>query len=330
MLRWALSVALLLTATITSAGAQTFEAVGTRAAGMGGAFVAVADDASAAYWNPAGFASGALFSLVLDRTRAEMKPAGALPAASRSGLFMALGAPALALSYYRVRTSAVDPLPSSTGAPASVFASTLVTHQTGATLVQSVAPGVAVGATLKLVRGIASSAVRPASERDSLLKDGGDVMARGSTRFDADLGVMAAFGRLKAGLTVRNATGPSFKTPGGEPLTLERQARAGVAVTPLAGWTVAADMDLLENAGPSGASATGSASRRFAVGTEGRVHRKAFVRTGFSANTTGDGAPAISAGASFAATGSVLLDVQVTGGSDKAQRGWGVSARVGY
>ena len=39
------------------AGAQTFEAVGTRAAGMAGAFVAVADDASAAYWNPAGFAA---------------------------------------------------------------------------------------------------------------------------------------------------------------------------------------------------------------------------------------------------------------------------------
>ena len=41
--------------------AQTFGGVGTRAEGMGGAFVAVADDASAVYWNPAGIATGATF-----------------------------------------------------------------------------------------------------------------------------------------------------------------------------------------------------------------------------------------------------------------------------
>ena len=33
---------------------------------MGGAFTAVADDGSAAFWNPAGFASGSFFSLVVD------------------------------------------------------------------------------------------------------------------------------------------------------------------------------------------------------------------------------------------------------------------------
>ena len=43
------------------ADAQSFEALGSRAQGMG-AFVAVADDASAVYWNPAGLASGAYFS----------------------------------------------------------------------------------------------------------------------------------------------------------------------------------------------------------------------------------------------------------------------------
>ena len=37
-----------------SCSAQTFGGIGTRAEGMGGAFVAVADDASAVYWNPAG------------------------------------------------------------------------------------------------------------------------------------------------------------------------------------------------------------------------------------------------------------------------------------
>jgi len=46
-----------------SVHAQTFGGVGTRADGMGGAFVAVADDASAGYWNPAGIATGATVDL---------------------------------------------------------------------------------------------------------------------------------------------------------------------------------------------------------------------------------------------------------------------------
>ena len=38
----------------------------SRAAGMAGAFVGVADDATAVYWNPAGLATGALASFVFD------------------------------------------------------------------------------------------------------------------------------------------------------------------------------------------------------------------------------------------------------------------------
>ena len=49
----------------TRAAAQGFEPVGTRAQGMGGAFVAVADDATATYWNPAGLASIPIFDLTL-------------------------------------------------------------------------------------------------------------------------------------------------------------------------------------------------------------------------------------------------------------------------
>ena len=39
--------------------------LGTRAAGMAGAFVGVADDASAVYWNPAGLATGAIVSAIV-------------------------------------------------------------------------------------------------------------------------------------------------------------------------------------------------------------------------------------------------------------------------
>jgi F plasmid transfer operon, TraF, protein len=316
---------LVLAVSIAPAGAQTVDTVGTRAAGMAGAFTAVSDDASAAYWNPAGFASGAFYSLVIDRNSAELNTPANGPAGSRSALFLGLGTPAFALSYYRLHATAVTPLAVPTGGLASVQADTLVTHHTGLTVVQSVAPGVAVGATLKLVRGLASSAVRPASEREALLEDRGDLTTEGTTRADVDLGVMASAGKLKAGLTLRNASEPSFRTPGGgASLSLERQARAGVALTPVAGWIVAVDSDLLESHGPAGPI------RTFAAGTEGRVHRKVIARGGFSVNTAGDRAPAISAGASFAATASLLIEVQATGGSDRAARGWGVAARFGY
>jgi F plasmid transfer operon protein TraF len=307
------------------ARAQSFDAVGTRAAGMGGAFVAVADDASAAYWNPAGFAAGSLFGLVLDRTGGEVNPPGAGPAGNRSGLLMAIGVPALGLSYYRLSARSVTPATSSPIANGLLAADTLVTHHAGVTLVQSVLPGVAVGATLKMVRGSASSVFGPATDRDALLDQEGEVPSRGTTRFDADLGVMASAGKLKAGLTLRNASQPSFRTPdGARTLRLEREARAGVSLAPLAGWIVAADSDILENEGPRGPS------RRFAAGTEARVYRRAVLRGGFSLSTTGERARSVSAGGSFAATTSLFLDVQMTRGSDPRQRGWGVAARFGY
>jgi hypothetical protein len=44
-----------------AATAQIYESIGIRAQGMSGAFVAVADDATTTWWNPAGLASGGYF-----------------------------------------------------------------------------------------------------------------------------------------------------------------------------------------------------------------------------------------------------------------------------
>ena len=76
-----------------SARGQTFEGPGTRARGMA-AFVAVADDASAVYWNPAGLASGSYFSLVMDYTEADATPSDAVQGGERSSWLLALAAPA--------------------------------------------------------------------------------------------------------------------------------------------------------------------------------------------------------------------------------------------
>src|SRR5438874_13289544 len=95
-------VALLLTSGTPATG-QTFESVGTRAAGMGGAFVAVADDASAAYWNPAGFALGNPFTMVLDHQVSRVEEISSDdPTLRGSGSLVALGMPALGLSYYQL------------------------------------------------------------------------------------------------------------------------------------------------------------------------------------------------------------------------------------
>jgi hypothetical protein len=320
----------------SAAGAQTFDTVGTRAAGMGGAFVAVADDASAAYWNPAGFAAGNFFTMVLDRRTVKVNPGSPEGAASGSGLLVSLGMPALGLSYYRLRSTILTPVARPTVATIDgrkataadeLRLDTLITHHSGATLVQSIAPGVAVGATLKLVRGVASSAIVPDGDRDALLGDVNELSGKGSTRFDADIGVMASRGGLKVGLTVRNLTQPEFRTAGTVEtgaLSLRRQARAGIAITPGEGWVVAADLDLSRTRSPLGDV------RNFAAGSERRVGRKAFVRGGLRMNAAGPRDPVVAAGGSYAVMGSLLLDAQVTGGSDRAQRGWGVSARFVY
>jgi hypothetical protein len=316
---------------------QTIDALGTRAAGMSGAFVAVSDDASAAYWNPAGFASGSFFSLTLDRTASEADPGGDR-AGSQSGWLLAFGAPALGVSYYRLRATRMTAIPTAQSdddrnlpRTDDMRLTTLVSHHVGGTLVQSLVQGVAVGATLKVVRGMAATEVLAVTgDRDDLLDEGSSLPSRGSTQFDLDVGVMAAFGAFKAGVTVRNVTEPSFATPGDEAeLSLERQARAGVSVSPYEGWQVAADVDLLRTR-----SVTGEDRRDMAIGVEGRVARRVFVRGGTRFDTRGDGPGGHSAtasiGGSYAVLGGVLIDGQFTSGSKWAGRGWGVAARFVY
>ena len=190
----------------SAAGAQTFDTVGTRAAGMGGAFVAVADDCVCRVLESGRLCRREPFTMVLDRRTVKVNPGSPEGAGSSSGLLVSLGMPALGLSYYRLRSTILTPVADGRRAIAvdEVRLDTLVTHHSGATLVQSIAPGVAVGATLKLVRGVASSTIVPDGDRDALLGDASELSGKGSTKFDADIGVMASSGAVKVGLTVRN------------------------------------------------------------------------------------------------------------------------------
>src|SRR5687768_5165314 len=322
---------------------QSFAAVGTRAAGMGGAFVGVADDATAIYWNPAGLASGSFFSLVLDHGSAKATPDVPLGGTERSSFMIALTTLALGLGYYRLHTqSAKSPLvllPVGDGVPdrnlsaaGDIRLESLVTHHAGVTIVQSLTQGVALGATLKLVRGIASSQLVTAESPEAALEGpDAEVLGRASNQFDADVGIMAYGGPLRVGLTVRNLREPSFETAGADAeLTLERQARLGASYAVTSDWLAAADLDLTRSADVFGKR------RDLALGVEGRLARRAFVRSGVRLNTLDDdGADdsrriAYSLGGSYAVKGSVYVDGHYTTGGDRTGREWGVAARFVY
>jgi hypothetical protein len=331
-LKAALAATLLLVGTgASTASAQTFETVGTRPAGMGGAFVAVADDASAVYWNPAGLAlGGSYFSLVIDGSRGESDLADSVRAGSRSSNLVAFSTPPLGLSYYRLGSARVAPMGLLESAPA-VRLERLTTHHAGVTLVQSVTSTLAVATTVKLVRGHAGTAVvvgRDGDDSDDLLEAADDLPSEGGVKFDADIGVLASFGHVRAGVTVRNATQPDFATPGGGALELKRQTRAGIAYLGVSGVIVAADVDVERAQGALGEV------RNFAAGAEARVVRRAFLRTGFRLNTLSDEpgghAPVYTLGGSCLTFRSLLVDAQVTLGARAGDRGWGIAARLVY
>jgi len=312
----------------STASAQTFETVGTRAAGMGGAFVAVADDASAVYWNPAGLVlGGSYFSLVIDGSLGESDAADTVRAGGRSSNLVAFSTPPLGLSYYRLASTRVAPVGGLEAAPA-VRLERLTTHHAGVTLVQSVTSTLAVATTLKLVRGHAATAVAVGGGSDDLLEAADNLPSEGSGKFDADIGVLASFGQVRAGMTIRNATQPDFATPGGGALELKRQTRAGVSYLGVTGVILAADVDVERAQGALGEV------RHFAAGAEARVMRRAFLRTGFRLNTLSDEpgghAPVYSLGGSCLTFRSLLVDAQVTFGARAGDRGWGIAARLVY
>ena len=99
---------------------------------MSGAFVAVADDATTTWWNPAGLASGGYFNGIIEFDRVDN------PAGTRARAF-ALNVPSLGLSYYRLALNGMR-LTDPTGSPSASREDQGVLSQFGATVGQSVGP----------------------------------------------------------------------------------------------------------------------------------------------------------------------------------------------
>ena len=320
----------------STAAAQLYESVGTRAQGMGGAFVAVADDATATWWNPAGLASGVSFSAVIERGSLDDpgKPPNSGPARRDVSSGFAIMLPSLGLSYYHLQVGEVRPLNAPTGATgagrqddgaAGVDLRTLSLHRFGVTIGQSFTSHFVLASTLSLLRGGVAESSEAASA--STVDDAIGLDAGGETRGDVDLGAIAKAGVLRIGVAVKHMTQPVFGA-GDSVLTLKRQARAGVAIEVHAGampLTVSADVDLSKTPTVNGDA------QHAAAGVEAWLaNRRVGIRGGLSANVVNERRTAASSGVSLALKSVLYVDGAMTFGSDTTKSGWGVTLRATY
>ena len=333
------SVLLMTLVTAGQALGQGFETVGSRALGMGGAFVAVADDATAAYWNPAGLPTGAFFSLLVDHTltRTRLDPAQPdAPGADGMGTIVAMSTNAVALSYYRLRVNQIerailpgasfDPVQRDQWGEATVRS--VVTHNVALTSAQMVYEGVSVGSTVRYVYGSYGTGLgNPHSTTGSWLHQAASLTQRGNHKVDLDVGVKLGTQMVQVGLVARNLLQPELKAPDGSAFRLNRQVRAGLAIRPGGRLVVAADVDLSR-------LHTGYGERRnLAVGAEHWFGEWLGIRGGARVNledAAHDHRVVGAFGVSLALTFGVYLDAQLTRGSDQTERGWSIAGRVGF
>jgi hypothetical protein len=301
---------------------------------MGGAFVAVANDSTATWWNPGGLATGPFIDVALAHGSGEA--ADRLPA-SRTGVWsFSLGTPPLGVSYYR--TKITDIRVDSATAPAEADREdraarlgirSLSVSQFGATVLHTITTGVSAGATVKYLRGIAHvrdlDATGSGAEISDLL-DQGDALSggEGEGTVDVDVGVLAAVGGLRLGLTARNLRAPRFGDR-----RLERQVRAGAAFDAEAAGafpaTVSMDVDLRRYT-----AATGE-RRVIAIGGEHWVRpERIALRGGARFNTAGEQDRTVTAGASVAVRAALFVEGYGAVGTRTGESGWGVAARVSF
>jgi hypothetical protein len=282
--------------------AQIYETVGIRAQGMAGAFVAVADDSTLTWWNPAGLATGAFFSGSVERRTGQGD-------GDDSTLGVSFMVPSLGLSYYRLRV-ALPPAPSPTGSTTAdrqdqgagtTVLPSFILNQFGVTTGQSLGEYLVVASTVKLLRA-------------------------DQFRGDLDLGALMKVGSLRLGISAKNIAAPDL-TANGTPVEHNRQVRIGAAYAPGPGagmaLIAAVDADL---------TVTGTAAgeaRHVAGGAEIRAGRFG-LRGGVSVNTIAEARPSFSAGASVAVQTGMFVDAHVTRGEDDAMKAWGFALRVTF
>jgi hypothetical protein len=307
-----------------SVSAQTIETVGERAMGMGGAFVAVADDSSATWWNPAALAAGPFMDASAGWSKTEFRQDGSVRVRTVP-VAVSLSTPPFGVSYYRFRITNIQSSGPTVTPPAGRedgrvgVVPSLRVDDFGVTLLHSVFTGVHVGTTLKFLRG----RVEHTTSGIGLTPE---------AEFDADLGVLAVAGPWRVGGVVRNLRAAEFgDVAQGDGVRLPRQARVGVAFDAAAGrgsgaaWTVSADVDVASYA-------TGTGDRRvIAAGAERWLFGKRIgVRGGGRFNQVGRKERSATGGVSAAIRTGMFVEAHAVAGGSDDERGWGVAARVSF
>lgn len=312
--------------------------VGSRAAGMAGAFVGVADDATATFWNPAGLATGDYVSGVLDlggwRSGARAGGPGR-PGGRETGAIVAFSVPPLGLSYYQLWQYGSAPLEAAVSGVAGREdgrrrIQAVATATVGVTLLQSIGEHFVIGTTLKAIRGATAQGVSTSPRLDDALDAASELERAGHTTGDIDLGAMVTVDRMRLGIVARNLSTPSFAAAGGGAGVVElgRQVRIG------AGWgsswpgmsrvIVALDGDLTSRPTPAGDR------REVAAGVETWWRgQRLGVRGGLRASTRGAARAAAAVGVSMRLTGLLFLDGQAAAGQAD-ERSWSLGARLAF
>jgi len=315
-------ILLLLLWPVSASGQSVFEAAGSRALGMAGAFVAVADDATAVYWNPAGLVAGRPAGMTIGWVDFRTGDPNGLPvpgADHRTSKFVSLGTWPVGVSYGHFQDVAVIDRPDG-----SRVAESLKTAQYGLTLLQTVTPGLVVGSTIKYVRGSVTSMPVTGTSAHEALDQAAKLEGDSSGRLDLDVGAMADMGKVRVGLTVRNLRESRFVDPAGFVTVLHRAARMGVAVRPTNGLTLAIDMDL------DTVDLRDGPRRILAVGGEDKIGRRWALRGGVRWSLKGPQRRVAAVGASIALRPNFWLDSHYTQGKIDADRGLGFALRAGF
>ncbi len=315
-------VVLMVGSAIPVSAQLVFEAAGERALGMGGAFVAVADDATAVHWNPAGLASGQPAGMTIGWHHFQVGNQDAAAAAgARQGrsTLTSLGAWPLGVSYGTTRRTRL--LEDEAGALAG---QSLRVGYVGVTVLQTIVEGLVIGTTLKAVRGTVATGTVDAPTAGEALDRIADLDGRTRTTVDADVGLVASSPTVRLALAVKNVRAVQFDAMAGSAIRLPRQARAGIAVLPADGLTLAMDLDL------NTVDLMGDLRRMLAAGGELSLGSRVQVRSGVRWNLADDRRVAGAVGASLSVRRGLWIDAHYGLGRADESREFGVALRAGF
>jgi hypothetical protein len=280
----------------SAAPQERFLHFGAKAAAMSGAFTAVANDTTAFYWNPAGYAFGPAAHGGVHWGESDMDRGDGTTFADEAAGF-SLGVTFMGVGGTFFKES------SSLAAGDSLASRGLETFDLSLSILQSLPlDDLVIAGNIHYLRGeghelleslasLAPEERTPEAVRGRVLKTEGETSSTASV----DLGALYQPNDwLRLGVMWRRLFEPGFRLPSGEELVLPRHARAGAAFFLPRETTLAFDFDLTEQGGVD------QTWRELSLGVDKRFFEDALsLRAGLRAEAGGaEGArPAFSGGA---------------------------------